>query len=141
MGDSKGNPGAAGGGGIISCLEGNIEIEYYWNIGNNSNNMVESDGLWQGLKQLEVRGIEEAIVLGDSRIIIQAMIEKNHCQNLRRTRQFEIILSILRTFRHLEFFHILHELNGKADLATNKAIPLSNNELYVNLHPYISIYP
>ena len=55
-----------GGGRIISHPEGNIEIEYYWNIGNNSNNMAEAYGLWQGLKQLEARGIEEAIVLGDS---------------------------------------------------------------------------
>ena len=63
---SKGDPGAARGGGIISCPEGNIETEYYWNIGNNTNNMAKAYGLWQGLKQLEDRRIEEAIVFGDS---------------------------------------------------------------------------
>ena len=49
-GASKGNPGRAGGGGVIIELGGNVEIEYYWNIGYNSNNMVEAYGLWQGLK-------------------------------------------------------------------------------------------
>ena len=48
--------------------------------------MAEAYGLWQGLKQLEVRGVEEAIVLGDSQIIIQAMVGKNQCQDLRLNR-------------------------------------------------------
>ena len=119
---SKGNPRVAGGGGVIICPEGNIETEYYWNIGNDTNNMAEAYGLWQGLKQLEAMGIEEAIVLGDSRIIIQPVNEIIQCQKLRLTRLIERILSISRTFQHLEFFHILRELNGKVDLGTNKAI-------------------
>ena len=40
-GASKGNPGKAGGGGIIMEPGGETEIEYYWNIGYNSNNMAE----------------------------------------------------------------------------------------------------
>ena len=43
---SKGNSRATGGGGIMSCPEGNIEIEYYWSIGNDSNNMAEASCLW-----------------------------------------------------------------------------------------------
>ena len=50
---SKGNPRKAGGGGVIICPEGNIEVEYYWNIGFDSNNMAEVYGLWQGIKQLK----------------------------------------------------------------------------------------
>ena len=72
-GASKGNLGAAGGGGIFNNPKGSFENEYYWNIGNDTNNMVEAYGLWQGLKQLKARVIEEAIVFGDSRLIIQAM--------------------------------------------------------------------
>ena len=44
-GASKGNPGRVGGGGIILEPGGKIEIEYYWNIGYNSNNMAEAYGL------------------------------------------------------------------------------------------------
>ena len=93
-GASKGNPGVTRGGGIISCPKGNIEVEHYWKIRNDTNNMVEDYGLWQGLKQLEAMGIEEAIVLGDSQIIIQDMNETSQCQNLRLTRLTEIILYI-----------------------------------------------
>jgi len=65
-GASKGNPRMAGGGGVIINPEGKIEMEYFWNIENDSNNMAEAYGLWQGIKPLEKKGVEEAIVFGDS---------------------------------------------------------------------------
>ena len=71
-GASKGNPKRAGGGVVINP-GGKVEIEYYWNIGYDSNNMAEAYGLWQGLKQLQKKGVDEVIVFGDSRLIIQAL--------------------------------------------------------------------
>ena len=47
---SKGNPGMVGGGGVIICPEGKIEVVYFWNIGIDSNNMAEAYGMWQGIK-------------------------------------------------------------------------------------------
>ena len=49
----KENPRLAGGGGVIICPEGKLEVEYFWNIGFDSNNIVEAYELWQGLKQLK----------------------------------------------------------------------------------------
>ena len=63
-GASKGNSGAAGGGGVIICPEGKTETKYYWNIGNDTNNMVEAYGLWQGLKQLNPWGCKKPLLLG-----------------------------------------------------------------------------
>ena len=90
---------------------------------------------------MKVRGIEEAIVFGDSRIIIQAMNGKKQGHSLKLARMIEIIISLSKTFKHLEFYHILHELNDKVDLAANKAITLRQNELYVNILPYNMIPP
>ena len=140
-GASKGNPGIAGGGGGVMSHEGNNEYEYYWNIGKDTNNMAEAYGLWQGLKQLENLGVKEAIVIGDSRLIIQAMNGKIQRTNSRLSVLIKRIQSISRTFRHLEFFHILREVNAKADQATNKAINLQINELYVNHHSFKDIPP
>ena len=72
-GASKGNPGKAGGGGVIIDPDGKVEIEFSWNIGNDSNNMAEAYGLWQGLKQLQKKGVDVVMVFGDSRVIIQAL--------------------------------------------------------------------
>ena len=44
-GASKGNLGRAGGGGVIIEPGGNVVIEYYWNIGYNTNNMAGAYGL------------------------------------------------------------------------------------------------
>ena len=57
-GASKRNPGMAGGGGVIICPEGNIEVEYFWNIGFDSNNMAGFYGPWQGIKQLKEKGVD-----------------------------------------------------------------------------------
>ena len=48
-------------------------MQYFLNIGIDSNNMVEAYGTWQGIKQLKEKGLEEAIVFVDSRLKIQAM--------------------------------------------------------------------
>ena len=72
-GASKGNTRKVRGGRVIICPEGNIEVEYFWNIGFDSKNMAEAYELWQGIKQLEEKGVEEAIVLGDSCLIIHMM--------------------------------------------------------------------
>ena len=72
-GASKGNPGKAGGGGVVINPRGKVEIEYSWNIGHDSNNMAEAYGLWQGLKLVQKEGVDEVMVIGDSRLIIQAM--------------------------------------------------------------------
>ena len=138
---SKGIPGVVGGGGIIICPEGNNELEYYWNIGIDTNNMVEAYGLWQGLKQLENLGIDEAIVIGDSRLIIQEMNGTSNSKSLRLSRLIARIQSISRSSRHLEFVHVLRELNFKAYQATNKVTTIQINELYVNNHVFPVLPP
>ena len=65
-GASKGNPGKAGEGGVVIDLDRKVDIEYCWNIGYDTNNMAEAYGLWQGLKQLQKKGVDEVMVFGDS---------------------------------------------------------------------------
>ena len=79
------------------------ETEYYWNIGQDSNNMAEAYGLWQGLKQLKDKGVGEVIVFGDSRLIIQAMNGASHFRNLRLDRLIKRIKFISKSFRHIFF--------------------------------------
>ena len=123
----------AGGRGVIICPEGKIEVEYFWNIGIDSNNMAEAYGLWQGIMHLKEKGVKEDMVFRDSRLIIQVMNGASQCQKLRLARLIKRIKSVSKTFHQLEFFHILCELNDLADQATNKSMVLSKNEMFVNL--------
>ena len=131
-GASKGNPGRVGGGRVVIDLDGKVEIEYYWNIGYDSNNMAEAYGLWQGLLQLKEKRMDEVIVFGDSRLIIQALNGGNRGKNDHTARLIKRIRSKTNTFRNIKFFHILRNLNVLADLAANKSIVIGLHELIVN---------
>jgi len=131
-GASKGNPGRAGGGGVIINPIGKTEIEYSWSIGHESNNMAEAYGLWQGLKQVQVLGADEVVVIGDSRLIIQALIRGRRGKNERLEGLLKRIRYKAKSFKKIEFFHVLRELNKSADVAANKFIDLGCYELKVN---------
>ena len=105
-GASKGNPGRARGGGVVICPDRKTDIEYYWNIGQDSNNMAEAYGLWQGLKQLKEKGVDEVMVFGDSRLIIHALNGGNQCKNVRLVRLINRIKSITKLFRKIIFIFI-----------------------------------
>ena len=140
-GASKGNPRRAGGGGVIIDPGGKVEAEYSWNIGYDSNNMAEAYGLWQGLLQLKEKGVGEVIVFGDSRLIIQSLNEGNRGKNDRIARMIKRIRSMVNTFRKINIFHILWNLNVLADLAANKSMVVGLHELVINSVVSIDIPP
>ena len=76
-GASKGNPGLAGGGGVLLSDENTILATYVWGLGIMSNNKAEVLALWQGLRQAQERNIDSLVVFGDSKLIIQALSPKN----------------------------------------------------------------
>ena len=94
--------------------------------------MAEAYGLWQGLKQLLIKGVDEVMVFGDSKVIIQVMNGGRKCDNVRTTILIRRIRSKTKLLRKVYFFHILRGLNTLADTAANKSIAAVLNELIVN---------
>ena len=140
MGLPKGTQGKRGGGVIID-LNGKVEIDYSWNIGNDSNNMAEAYGLWQGLKQLQKKGVEEVMVFGDSRVIIQALNGGRRGKNGIIARLINRIRSKVKAFKKIIFYHILRGLNVLADLAANSSIAAGLHDLNVNSDVSVDIPP
>ena len=103
--------------------------------------MAESYGLWQGLKQLQKKGVEEVMVFGDSRLIIQVLNRGRKGKNERTIKLIKRIKSKAKTFRKVKFFHILRELNVLADIVANKSIAVGFNELIVNSVVSVEILP
>ena len=81
---------------------------------------------------MRVKKVEEVLVFGDSRIIIQAMNGGRNSDNNRTARLIRRIRSISKLFQKIRFCHILRDLNALADMAANKAIGADINELIVN---------
>jgi ribonuclease HI len=124
-GASKGNPGEAGGGGVIIDPEEIKVLSYSWGIDKDTNNIAEALALWQGLSQAQIMNITDLNVFGDSRIIIQALSSKNLTSHMRLRQILKKIKLLMTTFQSIQLFHILRELNGEADKEANKAVLLS----------------
>eukprot|EP00253_Pinus_taeda_P024025 PITA_24025 len=111
-GASKNNPRAAGAGGIIKNHNGTSICRYEWGLGKASNNAAEAYSLLLGTTILSRRGLRNAIILGDSAIIISTMITgkefiKEGLNNIR-TR----IIDNLRNMGEITFMHVLRENNA-----------------------------
>ena len=103
--------------------------------------MAKAYGLWQGLKQVQKVGAEEVVVIGDSRLIIQAVSEGRRGKNERLERLLKRIRDMIKRFRKIEVFHVLRELNMRADNAVNKIIDIGCYELKVNSKISLEIPP
>jgi ribonuclease HI len=126
---SKGNPGEVGGGGVIIDPEEIKVLSYSWGIDKDTNNIAEALALWQGLSQAQIMNITDLNVFGDSRIIIQALSSKNLTSHMRLRQILKKIKLLMTTFKSIQLFHILRELNGEADKEANKAVLLRKGVL------------
>ena len=62
-GASKGNPGVAGGGGVLLDFDNIMEFSFSYGLGVGTNNIVESLVLWKGLNQSLTHGISKSMSL------------------------------------------------------------------------------
>ena len=140
-GASKGNPGFAGGGGVLLSNVNSVLANYAWGLGSMTNNMAEALALWQGLKQAHERNLDTLAVFGDSKIVIQALRTKIFPSNIFLIAIIKKILLLASNFKEITFYHILRGLNDKADLEANKAAMLDRNVLAINGRESLCIIP
>ena len=81
------------------------------------------------------------MVIGDSRLIIQAVRGGRRGKNERMERLLKRIRDKVKSFRKIEFYHVLRELNMKAEKAANNFINLECFELKVNSMIKLEIPP
>ena len=129
-GASKGNPGAAGGGGVFVSASGAIVSNYAWGLGIESNNTTEFCALWQGLRIAKNKGITALTVFGDSRVLVQSLIKKKRPTQIKLALIYKKIQLLVKSFRSISFFHVLRGLNHLADIEANRGVLLSRGRLY-----------
>ena len=110
-GASKGNPGIAGGGGVLLGPDGSDVLRFAWGLGRESNNRAEALALWQGLFQAIKGNFLSISVFGDSRIIIQALNTNKNPSQLHLSAILKKIRLILPKFHKISFYLILRKLN------------------------------
>jgi ribonuclease HI len=131
-GASKGNPGQAGGGGIIEKPSAEILMRYALGLGIASNNLAEALALWQGLCHAHSIGIRDLVIIGDSRLLIQAIVLPKHTTNAKLNNLIERIRLLLRGLRSFQIYHVLRALNKEADIEANRGVELAKGNTLAN---------
>lgn len=120
-GASKKNPGQAGAGGVIKDHQGEIIVTYEWGLGIMSNNRAEAYSLLLGTSILKRLGLQNPLIMGDSAIIIAAIVSgrdfKQTALNNIKTR----IIDNIRDINGATLKHVLRSSNKEADEQANKA--------------------
>ncbi|XP_060182117.1 uncharacterized protein LOC132611756 [Lycium barbarum] len=116
-GCSKGNPGSAGGGGIIRDHTGKMIKAFVEFYGQCSNNVAEANAIWKGVNICKDFGLPRVVVESDSLLIINILNGRLKLPWKIR----EIMSKIMRDTSHGEFvfIHIYREGNSTADMFAN----------------------
>ena len=119
-GASKGNPGDAGVGVVISDENGVVIREISDYIGQTTNNVAEYTALIYGLKAAQQLSASQVDICIDSELLARQLtgVYKVKSPNLKPL--FEKIVDALRTFERATVTHVKREYNKRADELANE---------------------
>ena len=135
-GGSRGNPGPAAIGVIVSNESGQVIKTYGETIGTATNNDAEYQALILGLKKAKsLIGKEKAKSMAiechlDSELVVKQMNHQYKLKDEKVQRYFIEIWNLMLDFDIVEFKHIPREQNKLADKCVNEALDAENNKLF-----------
>lgn len=120
-GASKGNPGPASIGVVITDLEGHTLLEEARYIGHETNNVAEYTALITALEIIQAQASPEVYVFADSDLMVRQMrmewrVKKRELQELFNRAQ-----KLARSFPRFQITHVRREQNQRADALANIA--------------------
>lgn len=123
-GASKRNPGPAGFGAVIFDEETNMVVkEITGYLGDHgTNNQAEYAGLVAGLYACKELGVRDLKVKGDSKLVINQVLNKWQVKNEELQRYHRKAIDLIRSFGSFQAEHVLREFNTHADRLSNVAI-------------------
>jgi ribonuclease HI len=72
------------------------------------------------------------VIIGDSRIVIKALIHHSTLQNAKLNNLLDKIHLLLRKLRKFKIYHVLRNLNERADSEANKGARLNAGTMHLN---------
>ena len=122
-GCSKGNPGPAGIGAVIS-KSGSEEWCGCQFIGNRTNNQSEYSALILGLKEALSRNIKQLQVYGDSLLVINQVTGQFKVNNILLKELHQEVIKLTKNFDYIAFNHVYRDKNKRADQLSNMALDI-----------------
>jgi len=121
-GGSRGNPGHAGVGVVLSAEDGTPLVTLGKYIGTATNNVAEYMALILGLREAAKLGAAQIHVRGDSELVIKQMRGEYRVKNPALKQLFEQAQSLANRFESISFEHNLRHHNSLADRLANLAM-------------------
>jgi ribonuclease HI len=121
-GGSRGNPGPAGIGVVLSAADGTPLVTLGRFIGRATNNVAEYSALIAGLQEAKKLGAKRVAVRGDSELIVRQMRGEYKVRNADLRPLYEQAQSLLRQFDEASIQHNYRHNNALADKLANLAM-------------------
>lgn len=121
-GASKGNPGDAGVGVVISSPDGEIVREISEYIGKTTNNVAEYTALIHGLDAASDLGATHVDIRTDSELLARQLTGVYKVKSPNLIPLFEQLVTLLRAFEKATVTHVVREYNTRADQLANEAV-------------------
>ncbi len=120
-GASKGNPGPAGAGFVLSDVDGNTLTSAGIPLGVTTNNVAEYRGLIGGLEAARELGVTVIHVRSDSELMCRQLGGQYRVKSARLRPLFEKAMQLLGGFDTVRIEHVRREFNELADHLASEA--------------------
>jgi len=120
-GASRGNPGAAGIGVVISSANGETRREISEHIGVATNNVAEYTALIRGLEAALQLGGKEVEIHTDSELLARQITGVYRVKAPHLAPLMDRVRELMRRFRRVSISHVVREENRRADALARKA--------------------
>ncbi len=121
-GASKGNPGDAGIGVVITDADGEVLKELSEYIGETTNNVAEYTALIRGLEEARKLGVQSVRVSTDSELLARQLTGEYKVKSPLLKPLYQRLMQILSGFETASVSHVLRHLNTRADKLANEAV-------------------
>jgi ribonuclease HI len=121
-GASRGNPGDAGIGILITDVKGQVLLEIAEYLGQATNNVAEYTALIRGLEEGLKIGGTEVLVYCDSELMVKQLSGLYRVKNEGLIPLFRQVLQLRQKYRKFNISHIPREKNKRADQLANLGI-------------------
>lgn len=121
-GASRGNPGRAGAGFVISDDSGAEVARGGRYLGIATNNFAEYSALIDGLGASLSLGAGELVIFSDSQLLVRQIRGEYRVKSPNIKPLYLQAISLLKNFSSVDIIHIKRELNKDADRMANRAI-------------------
>ncbi|MBK9294660.1 MAG: ribonuclease HI family protein [Oligoflexia bacterium] len=121
-GASRGNPGPASFGFVITNLKGDILLEGAERLGERTNNYAEYMGMLVALNVCKKAGVKRLILKADSQLMVRQMIGEYKVKAEGIIPLFVKANELVLAFKDVKFEYIPREQNKIADKLANQAL-------------------